>query len=102
SEDGYIDYMEKSHVALSGIEVEPNPLAKVKPFSPWKPLDDKINLTWEYVGNRNPNTAEIPELKGVNVVSPTWFEVANEEGDVINNADLTYVRWAHNRGYQVW
>lgn len=68
----------------------------------WKPLGQKINLVWEHVVNRNPNTAEIGALPGVNVVSPTWFEMKDAEGNLTNKADPAYVKWAHQRGYKVW
>lgn len=101
SEQGIAGYMEKAHVRLGGITLlteAPVP----KTYVPWRPLGGKINMTWEHVVSRNPDTSKIPELKGLNVISPTWFEIGDEEGNIINNADLNYVRWAHDRGYQVW
>ncbi|WP_243014988.1 glycosyl hydrolase family 18 protein [Brevibacillus borstelensis] len=68
----------------------------------WTPKGKKVNLTWEQVVKRNPNTAEIGSMPGVNVVSPTWFELSDAEGTLINKADPAYVQWAHKRGYQVW
>ena len=35
-------------------------------------------------------------------MSPTWFQVANRNGELINRADPQYVEWAHKNGYQVW
>jgi len=40
--------------------------------------------------------------KGIDVLSPTWFQVANSNGDLINRTDPQYVTWAHENGYQVW
>ncbi|USG64714.1 glycosyl hydrolase family 18 protein [Brevibacillus ruminantium] len=68
----------------------------------WKPEGKRINLTWEHVVSRNPNTAEIGSMPGVNVVSPTWFELKDAEGTLANKADPAYVKWAHQRGFQVW
>lgn len=68
----------------------------------WKPEGKKINLTWEHVVKQNPNVAEIGSMPGVNVVSPTWFELTDAEGTLSNKADAAYVQWAHSRGYQVW
>ncbi|WP_312117823.1 glycosyl hydrolase family 18 protein [Brevibacillus reuszeri] len=73
-----------------------------QPYTVWKPEGKKINLTWEHVVNRNPNIAEIEAMPGVNVVSPTWFEMKDEEGTLLNKADPAYVKWAHQRGYKVW
>lgn len=68
----------------------------------WKQLGQKINLVWEQVTSKNPNVSDIGPMKGVNVVSPTWFEMKDAEGTLQNKADPAYVKWAHQRGYQVW
>lgn len=67
----------------------------------WKP-EGKINLVWEHVVSKNPDVSKIGELPGVNVVSPTWFEMKDAEGNLLNRADPAYVKWAHKRGYKVW
>jgi len=41
------------------------------------------------------------KIKGLDVLSPTWFNLT-QNGLVINNADLTYVKAAHEKGYEVW
>lgn len=76
--------------------------AESEPYTVWKPDGKKINLVWEHVVNRNPNIATIGALPGVNVVSPTWFEMKDAEGTLLNRADAGYVKWAHQRGYKVW
>lgn len=78
---------------------------------PWKTSEDfvaedlkgkKIHLTWEAVYSKNPAIEEMPEMPGVHVVSPTWFELKNKNGDVHSKASAEYVKWAHERGIQVW
>lgn len=65
-------------------------------------LSGPIQLTWEAVYTKNPNTGKISEMPGVNVVSPTWFKLSNTEGTVNNLASIDYVKWANSKGYQVW
>lgn len=101
SDQGISGYMQKEHVRLSGITLLSQQI-KEKSYTPWKPLGNKINLTWEHVVSKNPDTTKIPDLNGLNVISPTWFEIGDEEGNILNNADAKYVKWAHDRGYQVW
>lgn len=60
----------------------------------------KINLVWDHITADSPSVA--PEVKGLNVISPTWFSVASADGYVINKADRNYVRTAHEKGYKVW
>jgi len=67
------------------------------------PLDGRlVSLVWEHVSAQNPDPATIGEMPSLNVVSPTWFHVIDSEGTVQNLGDMTYVKWAHERGYQVW
>ncbi|MED2255284.1 glycosyl hydrolase family 18 protein [Brevibacillus parabrevis] len=68
----------------------------------WKPDGQKVNMVWEHVVSKNPNVAQIETLPGVNVIAPTWFELKDAEGTLINRADSAYVKWGHKRGYQVW
>ncbi|WP_284237103.1 glycosyl hydrolase family 18 protein [Paenibacillus glycanilyticus] len=98
---GQLGYMQKSSVELANIEKIPD-ASKEEAFIPWKVLGSKINLTWEAVYDRNPDTNSIGDLKGVNVASPTWFELQDGKGTIKGNADPAYVRWAHKQGMQVW
>lgn len=65
--------------------------------------DQSVNLTWEAVYSRNPNVDNIPEMKGLNVISPTWMSLENSEGEINKKLiSSKYVQWAHNRGYEIW
>jgi spore germination protein YaaH len=65
-------------------------------------INGPISLTWEAVYTKNPNTSTIPEMPGLNIVSPTWFKLGDADGSVHNLASIDYVKWAKNNGYQVW
>lgn len=70
---------------------------------PGMPLSgERINLVWEQVGHMSPDPQSIGALPGVNVVSPTWFHLADEEGRLRNTADYRYVKWAHEQNIRVW
>jgi spore germination protein YaaH len=99
--DGLIGYADKGKVRLTSIEQIPEQ-AKEQPFVAWKVLGSKINLTWEAVYNRRIDPAGIGPMPGVNVVSPTWFELADGQGTIKGKADPAYVDWARQRGMQVW
>lgn len=97
---GQLGYLHKSSAALGeigSIQGDKSP----KP-APWNPTGGKVNLTWEFVHRQNPDPEDIPPMPGLNVVSPTWFHLADQEGSIQNLADPGYVQWAHDRGYQVW
>jgi spore germination protein YaaH len=65
-------------------------------------INGPIQLTWEAVYTKNPDSSKIPDMLGVNVVSPTWFSLASNDGGIKNLASLDYSKWAQARGYQVW
>ncbi|WP_128660004.1 glycosyl hydrolase family 18 protein [Paenibacillus sp. 598K] len=99
--NGYIGYVPKRDVRLTTIETVAEP-ERAEGFVPWEHYGERINLTWEAVYSRNPDTSKIGEMPGVNVVSPTWFELVDGSGKIRSKADSQYVAWAHKRGYHVW
>lgn len=99
TEGGYIGYVKSKHIIdkvnISGKEKKTkNPI--------WKPKNEKIILTWEHVYSKNPDTNRIGELKGVNIVSPTWLSLGNSEGKINSNISQEYISWAKDRGYRIW
>ncbi|WP_219838765.1 glycosyl hydrolase family 18 protein [Paenibacillus sp. R14(2021)] len=101
SPDGIVGYASKSNLALT--QMEQIKKQQEEPVYPaWKAVGTKINLTWEAVYGRSPNTAAIGDMPGVNVVSPTWFQLLDGKGSIKSTADMAYVNWAHNRHMQVW
>lgn len=100
-QNGYIGYMRKSDIVLDEPEIIPAPERKPS-FVPWKPLGGKINLTWQQVYNKNPDTSKIGPMPGLNVISPQWFHLADGEGNLKQMADASFMKWAHSQNYQVW
>ena len=62
----------------------------------------KINLTWHYIWKDSPDMSNVKKIEGLNVVSPTWFTLANEKGDLEDRGSQSYINWAHRNGYKVW
>jgi spore germination protein YaaH len=99
--NGYVGYVKKEEVVLDHVEAIPKKEPKTA-FVPWKPLGGKINLTWEQITTKSPDIQKIGNMPGLNVISPTWFQLADADGNVKNIADPAYVKWAQSRGYQIW
>lgn len=99
TDKGVIGYIKANQIKdkekIKGIQ-------KAKNIPIWKPEEGKIILTWEYINSRNPDIEKISELKGVNVVSPTWIRLANSDGDLKHNIGMDYIKWAKSRGYKIW
>lgn len=100
-ESGPIGFVRKSDVTEDHEETIPIQ-TQASTYVPWKPLTGKLNMTWEHVITKNPDTTKIGEMPGLQVISPTWFSVADNEGRISNLADAAYVKWAHDHNYQVW
>lgn len=65
-------------------------------------IEGPINLTWEAVYTKNPDTGKIPIMPGVNVISPTWFELGDSKGAIKNLGSLDFIKWSQKQGYQIW
>ena len=67
--------------------------------------DHKIELVWHGVYGEADN-ARIAELlkdaKGVNVISPTWYQIINENGEMSSFAEEEYVQYIHSLGMEIW
>ncbi|WP_199884119.1 glycosyl hydrolase family 18 protein [Anaerosinus massiliensis] len=62
----------------------------------------KINLVWQPTFEEKTDITKTDKIEGLNVVSPSWFEIVAEDGAIRNKASIRYVKDAHERGYQVW
>ncbi|MEG2184174.1 MAG: glycosyl hydrolase family 18 protein [Cloacibacillus sp.] len=67
-----------------------------------QPISGKLTMTWEYVSRDNPNLAASPKTPGLDVVSPTWFNLMDTNGGMANRASAAYTKAAHERGWRVW
>lgn len=100
SSNGLFGYLKARDV--TGIEPKPPKDGPKKPYTPVPVEGRKIALVWEQVISRNPDPATLSDIHGLNVVSPTWFHLGPTPGEIENRADMRYVNWAHDSGYQVW
>lgn len=67
--------------------------------------EHKINLGWHVVAGVGGNDTiyEVTaNTKGLNVISPTWFKLCDNEGNYTSFATTDYVDKAHDMGLEVW
>ena len=68
---------------------------------------EKISMIWDYFSEyyTAPDRSGT-SIKGVNVVSPTFFTLVGEgQGKINENVGddgVAYINWAHSNGYKVW
>lgn len=101
--DGLIGYMknkyvkEKQTVTLSHAFEEETFSKITKDFT--------INMAWHQVTNAEANASlddVLKGTKGINVMSPTWFYLNDNEGNIGSYASADYVKECHDQGIEVW
>jgi len=63
---------------------------------------DTIIFAWEAFYDQTKGDSNIVDSSVLNVISPTWFKIADVAGNINSFAETTYVQKAHELGYQVW
>ena len=65
---------------------------------------DPINLTWDYTyaEHSEDKINQIKEIKGLDVIIPTWFSIRNGNGDMIDRGNQNYIKKYKDLGIDVW
>lgn len=90
SNSGKIGYIEKAAVTLEK-EEEPNAEETDE--------EEKLIMFWQY-GSSLDTLGD--KIDGVNVVMPTWYEIADENGNVSEDYSEDYYNKAKDNGYDIW
>lgn len=101
--DGYIGYIKNNR--LSNIQTITTETFYQEPEYTSMSLGEKVNLVWHQINYPEMNDnlkKDISGMSGVNVISPTWYYLSDNEGGVLSYADASYVKRAHKKGLQVW
>ena len=104
--DGEIGYIQNKHL---GSEVTEAPqvedtVYKEVPHTHTR-HSGKISMLWHQVTNQTANASlasVLSQAKGINVISPTWFYLNDNEGNIVSHASSEYVNTCHNNDIQVW
>ena len=60
--------------------------------------DHTINMAWHNVENEDANNYVLETIagtKGLTTIAPTWFNLADTEGNISSIANSNYVNYAH-------
>ena len=66
---------------------------------------EKICMAWHQVTNQTANRELaniLARTKGINVISPTWFYLNDNSGNIADLASTDYVDYCHNHNIEVW
>ncbi len=103
--DGFIGYVENKRLGtVLGVTPEAVTDVPVPQYASIK-KEGKVCLMWNMVTNTTANglAGDLLEgTQGVNVMSPTWFALSDNEGNFTSLADVSYVEYMHSRGIEVW
>lgn len=91
--------------SLENIDYVVNISEFVKPVYSSLSLGKPVVLGWHQVTNTDANKNMeilVAGTSGMNVISPTWFSLSDNEGNYTSYASKDYVKKAHEMGLQVW
>lgn len=101
--DGYIGYVKNKQ--LADVTQTTRETVYAGPEYMSIHLDEKVNLVWHQIDYQEMNSQfaeDTADVTGVNVISPTWYFLADSEGEITSFADADYVKSAHKKNMQVW
>lgn len=90
---GIIGYISKNNIDIPNTEENNNEASNENVNN------EKITMFWQYGSNLRTLGDKI---EGVDVVSPTWYELKNSNGDIDSNYSKSYYEKAKANGYQIW
>ncbi|MFA7672743.1 MAG: glycosyl hydrolase family 18 protein [Clostridia bacterium] len=96
TKEGIIGYIETRYLNTVITQKEVVVIVKEQEMK----LLDSVVLSWQHVYTGNNKTVNY--YSDINVVSPTFFTVNSDDGNVYSCASYTYVQNAHEMGYEVW
>lgn len=103
TEDGFIGYVKTN--ALKNRKTETISREFEEPVYTNISKDQTINLAWHNVSNADANnyvSQMLAETKGLTTIAPTWFSIADTEGNMTSLGSADYVSYAHQSGLEVW
>lgn len=105
TKDGILGFVKKKY--LSPYEKEARRFKREDLNANYKSIhyDFPVILGWHQVFSEKSNSGLqglLNRAAEVNVISPTWFSIIREDGELSSFASKAYVDLAHQRGVKVW
>lgn len=103
TKNGFIGFIRDKYLGSTGQETRTPNYEDPEYSSLTK--DHTINLAWHQVTNADANNTvleAIAKTKGLTTISPTWFFLNDNEGNIESLASQTYVNYCHQNGIEVW
>ncbi len=105
TDDSMMGYIENKYLEDTSFEMVSDQPSFEEPVYTSIHRDYKINLAWHAIyamGGNDTFDEYTANTKGINVISPTWFSLTDNEGNYTSFASSSYVNKAHSAGMEVW
>lgn len=103
TEDGLIGYVQNKRLGLETETTESHEFEEEVFTHQLK--DFEVNMAWHQVTVPEANNSVATVLqntKGINVISPTWFYLNDNDGGIGSLGSTDYVKYCHDSGIEVW
>ena len=103
AKDGCVGYVRKKDTNNPEIETETRNFQQ-EPYT-YNTLGTTVNMVWHQISVREANSvfaADTQYMGGVNVISPTWYSMTDNSGNISDISSADYVAQAHAMGLKVW
>lgn len=94
SEDGLSGYIMNMKITET---IEEAPSYKTQGIKALSGKSEKIFLGWD----NEPGKGPMPELKHINILSPTWYSL-NSESEIKSIRNEAYRNWVYDQGIELW
>ena len=95
TDTGVVGYISKNNVNLEDREAEEK-LEEAEDVA----KEEKLTMFWQYGSNLD--TLGDEAVVGVDIVSPTWYELKNSKGEIESSFSSEYYNKAKSYGYKIW
>ncbi|MDO4283705.1 MAG: glycosyl hydrolase family 18 protein [Eubacteriales bacterium] len=105
TEDGFIGYVENKRLEDEATESLVPVTDYEEPSYTTIRLPGKVNMAWHSVAGTAGNdtlNGLLAQTQSINVISPTWFVLSDNSGNIESYATEVYVEEVHGRDMQVW
>ncbi len=105
TKDGFVGYIRNAKLGGREMVSLPNTLTYVEPEFVSTKFDGKVRMGFHAVYNKTANgglDALLEDAYNINVISPSWFVLSDNQGNFQDLASKEYVDKAHAKGIKVW
>ncbi len=102
TDSGIVGYIAKSNIDDSDVKAQEKRQEEEKneEVKEGNEKSDKLTMFWQYGSDLATLGSE--KISGVGVVSPTWYELKNVNGDITSKYSQDYYNKAKEYGYEIW